>query len=117
MSKKQKWLLVLIAATLFLVYKFRQERGIDRKMVDQKVNEIIIYEKTEAEKNCKKEALRIAAGVVDSLLQLWGEQSSFDTTGRPPVPYKPDKPIFSSPLDKVPLKPLFDSIEIKNKSK
>ncbi len=113
MSKRKIWIAVLVLTALFLTYKFRQERGVDRKMVQQKVEEIILFEKIEAEKKCKKEVLRIAAAVVDSLLQVWGEQSSFDTTGRPPIPFKPIRPGFYSPLDKVPLKPLFDSIEIK----
>lgn len=110
MNKKKIWLLVLLAVAVFLVVKFRQERVINHKLVDQKVSEIIQFEKAEHEKNCKKEALRIAAVVVDSLMQVWGEQSSFDTTGRPPIPVKPMTPEFHSPLDKVPLKPLFDSL-------
>ncbi len=113
MSKRQKWLIALGLLTLFLIFKFREERGIDRKMVASKVSEIVQFEKLEQEKKCKKEALRIAAGIVDSLLQIWGEQSSFDTTGRPAIPFKPEHPVFKSPLDKVPLKPLFDTIGVK----
>ncbi|GAB1395602.1 MAG TPA: hypothetical protein PKN57_11520 [Saprospiraceae bacterium] len=111
MSKKQIWLILLALATVYLVIKFRQERVINRSLVDAKVQEIVMFEKAEYEKTCKKDALRQAAVVVDSLLQVWGEQSSFDTTGRPPLPFKPTAPDFQSPLDRVTLKPLFDSIQ------
>ena len=55
MSKRKIWIAVLVLTALFLTYKFRQERGVDRKMVQQKVEEIILFEKIEAEKKCKKE--------------------------------------------------------------
>lgn len=109
MNKKKWWLVFGLVLVVFLVYKFKQERGLDRKLVESKVNEIIAFEHSEADKRCKQASLRAAATIVDSLLQIWGEQSSFDTTGRPAIPSKPGDPGFSSPLDNVPLKPLFDS--------
>ncbi len=113
MNKKKWWILTGILISIFIIYKFKQERGIDRNLVRQKVDEIVQFEKNEIEKKCKQDALRIASKTVDSLLQIWGEQSSFDTTGRPGLPIKPNEPIFTSPLDKVPLKPLFDTNAIR----
>ena len=50
MSKKQIWLILLALATVYLVIKFRQERVINRSLVDAKVQEIVMFEKAEYEK-------------------------------------------------------------------
>lgn len=108
---KVKWWHVVLAILLvFLIYKFKEERVADKGLIREKVNAIIAYEKKQSQLKCKQEALETASKVVDSLFNVWSVKTSFDTTGRPGIPNKPNRPVFKSPIENKPLKPLFDSL-------
>ncbi len=110
MIKIKWWYVVLAILIIFLIYKFKEERVADKGLIRQKVNEIIAYEKKQSELKCRQLALDEASKVVDSLFRIWSVKTSFDTTHRPGIPTKPDRPDFKSPLENKPLKPLFDTI-------
>jgi len=110
MKKIKWWHVVLLLLLIFLIYKFKEERVADKGLIREKVNEIIAYEKRQAQQKCKQQSLELASKVVDSLFRIWSVKTSFDTTHRPGAPVKPDRPDFKSPLENKPLKPLFDTL-------
>lgn len=110
LTKKRIWQIVIGIVIIGLIIIFRKERVIDKKLVKQRVDEIIAYERYQRDLQCKQQALDLAAKVVDSLFEARSINTSFDTTTRPSLPYKPGAPEFKSPLENVPLRPLFDSV-------
>lgn len=56
---------------------------------------------------CYNKALEKASHLADSILILEARME-LDTTGRPPKPLKPEKPVLKTLLDSTEIKPLFN---------
>lgn len=110
MTKKRIWQVVIVVVLISLIIIFKKERIIDKKLVKEKVDQIVAYERKQRDMQCKQQALDKASKIVDSIFEIRSIQTAFDTAQRPSAPYKPGVPDFKSPLENTPLKPLFDSI-------
>jgi hypothetical protein len=107
MIKRYKWWIICLLLLIF-VWQFRRSKTINTSMVNAKVADFAKYEQLQYENQCKIQALQTASHIVDSILIAQSYITSFDTSGRPSTPMRPEAQKFKSKLDDVPLRPLWD---------
>ena len=103
-------ILVLLLITFFSCQE--KDEAMIATLVDKRVNERLSeYIRIEKER-CRDKLLDEASIMVDSILRANPVNISLDSLQRPPVPFKPNKPIFERPKDSIKIAPIIQPKKI-----
>jgi hypothetical protein len=89
---------IWILSSFFLLAACNDYKEVREQMVHDTLNEKLDGFRYKERTDCKEEALRVAAKMVDSML-IARAKASKDSLNKPPIPAKPVRPNQLSPMD------------------
>ncbi len=99
-------LLILVFLCLFYACSQDKDNAVREQVIQQQVEERVERYKIEKLNSCRQKVLKRAGVIVDSIL-LVEARLKRDTSGKPPIPDKPELPNIVPIKDTLPIRPFF----------
>ena len=111
METNHSFLRIFLIAFMVVVFVSCNKQEIQKEQIQALIEEEVIrrFEKYRAVRlrRCQDDIYEYASEIADSLLLIQARQAR-DTSGKPPVPIKPDKPVITEVTDTTPIAPFLE---------